>query len=115
MSDAETDEAWERVMSSWEDEQAHTAFIMLCQSRRTLADAARRYRSLNDPGSPFRGRSDRLEEINKRLRSLTALALAELEASKTEPQPSPWLWPLRVFAILLALGALYLFFRIAVR
>lgn len=115
MSDAELDEAWERVLAEWDDDKVHGAFLARCQAAKDLGEAARRYRSLVEPGSPFRERVDRLEAAQKRLSAVATLAVLDMHAHRTEPQKPRGIWALRAIAIFIALAALYTFFRLATR
>jgi hypothetical protein len=73
--DAGGDEAWAEVVSRWEDEDAHRAYLAARPDLDGLAQAGRRYRAALEarPGDPVAARWR--EEV---LRRATALALAAL-------------------------------------
>lgn len=76
-SSATLDPVWQHVLAHWEDEAAHDAFLQLSQSRKELAEAARRYRSVQtDP--------TKTALVEKKLAQITVLALSSLEASRSE-------------------------------
>ena len=115
MSDPELETHWQRVLDEWDDDKVHGAFLSYCQATRSLGEAARRYRGLADPASPFRDRAERMEAARKRLGAVATLAVLDMQSSKTEVSQPRWIWALRAAAIVIAIVALYAFFRLATR
>jgi hypothetical protein len=83
MADPELLALWKKVVDRWEDEQAHAAFLEHCRATDQLVEAAVRYRGMA-------GDRDRSEAAQRRLQGVTALALAELEASRTPARQLNW-------------------------
>jgi hypothetical protein len=73
------DALWKKVLDEWEDDKRHAAFIEHCRAVGGLAEAAARYRGMA-------GDRERGPEAEKRLKSILAVALVELEALRT---PAP--------------------------
>ena len=69
---------WAHVLNHWDEDKAHVAFLEHCQQNNLLLAAAKRYRSLagNERYGP---------EVERRLRGITALAMAGMEHTRTTP------------------------------
>lgn len=69
---------WSHVLKHWDDDKAHVAFLEHCQQNDLLLPAAKRYRSLA-------GHERYGPEVERRLRGITALAMAKMESTRTTP------------------------------
>ena len=93
VADLATFEAlWKKVLSDFEGD-AHGKFVHHAQRANLLPEAAKRYRlfkeQVADDESLDEGdRRAKLETIDKRLGGIAILAMAQLDASKTDPTPS---------------------------
>ena len=76
LSDPALEALWKNVLDHWDDDKAHAAFLEGCRSRGKLAEAATRYRGMA-------GDRERGAGAEKRLKSVLAIAMAELEVSRT--------------------------------
>lgn len=91
------DEAWERLSSHWDDDEAHRKFIGLCATMSRLPDAGRLYREVRDRDETRRAVAE------KQIDRLLTRAMQSLEAYRTEaPKRSPR--TLLVIAVLMMLG-----------
>ncbi len=79
--DAAIEEAWARVTRDWDDAQAHEAFLVLCASTERLGEAGRRYREIREADP------ERVERASAQIDRVLALAMQNLSALKTEPDP----------------------------
>jgi hypothetical protein len=70
---------WKNVLSNWENEAAHHAFLDHCQRYEALDEAAMRYRGM-------KGDHDRGPGAEKRLTAVLMLAMSKLEVSRSEPK-----------------------------
>lgn len=86
--------AWRRVEDAWGDEKAHKAFLTLCASTGCLAEAGRRYREVRERDAA------RAEVAGAQIDRVLALAMENLSAIKSEPQPRG----ARTKLLLLAMG-----------
>jgi hypothetical protein len=68
---------WKNVLDDWQDDQRHGAFLEYCESTDQLLEAAVRYKGMA-------GDRDRGPSAQKRLQGVTLLAMAKLEALRTE-------------------------------
>jgi hypothetical protein len=73
---------WKNVLSSWESDAAHHAFLDHCQRREALDEAAMRYRGM-------KGDRQRGPGAEKRLTAVLMLAMSKLEVSRNEPRSPP--------------------------
>lgn len=93
VADQATFEAlWKKVLSDFEGE-AHGKFVHHAQRANLLPEAAKRYRLFKeqvtaDDSLDEADKKAKLETIDKRLGGIAMLAMAQLDASKTETQPS---------------------------
>lgn len=96
---------WARVLDCWEDEKVHAAFLQHCDQVNRLAEAATRYRGMS-------GDHTRAEIAEKKLKTVAVLAMAKLEAQRSQ-QPGGHRLVLTVVAVLFlgaaAFLALYVF------
>jgi hypothetical protein len=86
--DPDLDELWQRIMAAWDDDDAHAAFLERCRAMGQLGQAAARYREELRGGAAYREDATRAESAQKRLHAVTALALMELEATRTDGVPA---------------------------
>jgi hypothetical protein len=70
---------WKHVLSNWENDAAHHAFLDHCQRHEALDEAAMRYRGM-------KGDRDRGPGAEKRLTAVLMLAMSKLEVSRSEPK-----------------------------
>ncbi|MEB2313172.1 MAG: hypothetical protein OZ921_08935 [Sorangiineae bacterium] len=107
MADEALEALWKHVLDHWDQGQAHAAFLEHCQRAGALPEAATRYRGMT-------GDRDRAEEAGRRLGAITALAILQLEASRSAPSPAPKRTTsvvLLVFFILATFGLLLYAYR----
>ena len=83
---------WKKVLSDFEGE-AHGKFVQHAQRANLLPEAAKRYRLFKeqleaDESLGEDERKARLEAVDKRLGGIAMLAMAQLDARKSEPKPS---------------------------
>jgi len=71
---------WKNVISNWEHDAAHHAFLDHCQRHDALDEAAVRYRGM-------KGDRDRGPGAEKRLAAVLMLAMSKLEVSRKAPAP----------------------------
>lgn len=71
---------WKNVLSNWESDAAHHAFLDHCQRAEALDEAAVRYRGMQ-------GDRDRGPAAQKRLTAVLMLAMSKLEVSRNSPKP----------------------------
>ena len=70
---------WKHVLSQWDNDAAHHAFLDHCQRHEALDEAAMRYRGM-------KGDRDRGPGAEKRLGAVLILALSKLEVTRAEPK-----------------------------
>lgn len=95
---------WRRVLDEWDDDGAHGALLEHAAAAGRLADAATRYRGM--AGDHARG-----QRAQRQLGAITALAFAQIDASKSPPpraSRAALVAALIVTAALLVTIALYL-------
>jgi len=98
MTDPVLEALWKKVVDDWASDAAHGAFLEHCQLTGRLLEAAVRYRGM--AGDHARGPT-----AQKRLQSITVLALSRLEAERTpERATASLVTAARIFLILLFLG-----------
>ncbi len=78
MTDPGLEPLWKNVLERWDSDAAHRAFLDYCQAHDALVEAAVRYRGMT-------GDRERGPEAERRLKGVTVLALARLEAARTPP------------------------------
>ena len=84
MDEEALEAAWETVLESWDDDDAHRKLIALCQSFGRLDFAGAHYRAIaNDE------KDARHAVAKKQIDRILAAAMATLETTKTEPSPAP--------------------------
>jgi len=76
MADSALETLWKHALDHWDNEAAHRAFLEHCQKQGQLVEAAVRYRGMK--GDHARGPT-----AEKKLTTITALALARLETART--------------------------------
>jgi hypothetical protein len=81
MSDAAFEALWKNVLDHWDEDRAHGAFLEHSQRSDQLAEAAARYRGM-------KGDRDRSAMAQKQLAGLAIVALAKLEATRSQA-PTP--------------------------
>jgi len=80
-SDPALEALWKNVLSSWDDDAAHHAFLDHCQRHEVLVEAAMRYRGM-------KGDHERGPGAEKRLTAVLMLAMSKLEVSRADPKPA---------------------------
>ena len=75
--------AWEALMASWDNDDAHRKFLALCESVGRLDAAGQRYREVAESQGP------RAEDAKKRIDQLVVRAMANMQALRHEPSPRP--------------------------
>jgi hypothetical protein len=103
VSDPRLDELWQQVLERWSDDAAHAAFLEYARATKQLGAAAARYRDEVKQAGAYREDATRVETAQKRLNAIALLALADLDASRTEPQAA------RLQVAVRWIGALVLF------
>jgi len=96
MNDPILEVLWKKVLDDFDDEPAHSVFIEHCQATRQLLQAAVRYRGM--AGDHARG-----PQAERRLASISALALAGLETTRM-PERHGLTLVVRLLLIALFLG-----------
>jgi hypothetical protein len=86
-SDEEFEQAWQRLLESWDDSKAHDAFLSMCHEHGNLGLAAAKYRSVIDSGP-----DDRKSLAQKRIGAVALLATQALEATREERRPGVPRW-----------------------
>jgi hypothetical protein len=76
MSDPALELLWKHVLGQWDDTASHRAFLEHCREHKQLVEAAVRYRGMK--GDHARG-----PKAEQQLTAIAALALAQLESSRT--------------------------------
>lgn len=76
-SDPALEALWKNVLSHWDNDAAHQAFLDHCQRNEALAEAALRYRGM-------KGDHERGAGAEQRLTAVLMLAMARLEVSHRE-------------------------------
>ena len=75
MTDAAFEALWKSVVDRWDDQRAHGAFLDYCQATDQLAQGAACYRAMISD-------RDRSGAAERRLKSIAAIAMGKLEASR---------------------------------
>ena len=91
------DDAWGRLLSQWDDDEAHGKFIGLCATMGCLPEAGRLYREVRETDPERRAMAE------KQIDRLLTHAMQSLEAHRTEP-PKRSPRTLLLVAILMMLG-----------
>ncbi len=78
MGDSAFEALWKNVLDEWDEERRHGAFLEHCEATDQLAEAAARYRGM-------KGDRDRSGLAEKRLAFVAIVALAKLEATRSQP------------------------------
>ena len=98
MGDAGFEALWKHVLDHWDDDRTHGAFLEHCQLTGQLAEAAARYRGM-------KGDRERGPGAEKRLAGVAIVALAQLEATRTQPHTAESRTGALVLASLFGLAA----------
>ena len=86
MSDGvDLEAAWSEVEADWDDAARHTSFLAKCRMVGSLGFAASKYRGVANQTDAYRSLASRADDANKRLGGITAIALAEMQATATPP------------------------------
>ena len=72
------DEAWDRVLTHWDDDEAHRKFIALCATLGRLDFAGTRYRKIRDT------EPERAEQASSQIDRLLSHAMKNLEPLRTQ-------------------------------
>jgi len=97
--DPALDALWKHVLSNWENDAAHHAFLDHCQRHEALDEAAVRYRGM-------KGDRDRGPGAEKRLAAVLMLAMSRLEVSRKAPTPRTGSATKLMLIVLFLLGSL---------
>ncbi|MFO0759071.1 MAG: hypothetical protein U0359_21445 [Byssovorax sp.] len=106
MLDAPIDALWAKVLDGWDDDAQHAAFLEHCRTLGILPQAAARYRKERDASDD----GARRERCDKALGRIAALAMMDLDASRSAEPPSDITFAHRVIrwaVLLIFLGALF--------
>lgn len=77
---------WTKLTASFEDEERHQAFVAYCRESRQLDEAARRYRLVAEGKDEAVPAGEATVDLaKKRLSQVAVVAVATLEADRTEP------------------------------
>ncbi|MBL9022397.1 MAG: hypothetical protein JNL21_09355 [Myxococcales bacterium] len=77
---------WKKVGASFDDDERHQAFLAYCRESGKLDEAARRYRLITEGrDEAFSGDEAAAALAKKRLGQVALVAVATLEADRTEP------------------------------
>ena len=77
---------WTKLTASFEDEERHQAFVAYCRESRQLDEAARRYRLVAEGKDDAVPAGEATADLaKKRLGQVAVVAVATLEADRTEP------------------------------
>jgi hypothetical protein len=82
--------AWQRVLESWGDPEAHRKFVALCASLGALAEAGTRYREVREKDPA------RAEVAAAQISRIVAAAVSNLEPLRTPPRKRP---PIALYVI----------------
>lgn len=97
LTDPGLESLWRHVLDHWDDEAAHSAFVQNASDRGRLADAAARYRGMA-------GDHHRKLMAEKQLAAITALAFAQIDASRSPPPRPNRLITAVALALIVVLG-----------
>ncbi len=110
VEDAVATALWQRVLDDFEDDATHAAFLEHSQRSGTLVAAATRYRNHRKQLDPDDD-AVRVADIDKRLATIATLAIARLDAERSEVpeerRSHPTLIAISVLVWLLSLVLLY--------
>jgi hypothetical protein len=84
--DAIAEALWGKVSDDLDSDGAHLALVEHFRGRGQLGEAARRYRD-HQSGLDPDGDEEAKAQIDKRLKAIGALAFAQLDVTRTEPEP----------------------------
>ncbi|NUO49056.1 MAG: hypothetical protein HOV80_09395 [Polyangiaceae bacterium] len=77
---------WTKVLNSWSEDDRHKGFIAYCRELNKLDEAARRYRTVVDgTETSIESTPEVIEDAKKRLTGIAMIAVATLQADRTEP------------------------------
>ncbi len=77
---------WAKVLHAWNEDDRHKAFLAYCREANVLDEAARRYRGVVDGSERgIEATPEVVEEAKKRLSAVAVVAVATLQADRTEP------------------------------
>lgn len=82
-SAAALEAGWEKLLSEWDDPEAHRRFVGLAVALNALPDAGARYRAIE------KARPERAEAARRGMEKIFAVALNQMELTRTEPQKPP--------------------------
>lgn len=85
-SDPVLEALWSKAIGNWKEDERHKAFVAYCRETNRLDEAARRYRTVVDGAEPsLESTPEIVEDAKKRLSGVALVAVATLEADRTEP------------------------------
>lgn len=109
MADPAFEALWKNVLDHWQEERTHGAFLEYCGATDRLAEAAARYRGM-------KGDRERSELAERRLAAIAIVALAKLEATRSQaPRSERRIWSLILAATFCLLTLALLGYLIAAR
>jgi len=77
---------WMKTLQSWSEDERHKALIAYCREVNVLDEAARRYRTVVDgQAEGIESTPEVIEDAKKRLAGVAIIAVATLQADRTEP------------------------------
>ena len=74
------EQAWEKLLGAWSDQEAHRKFIALCSSLGRLKEAGMRYREVREGSDP-----ERRAQAERQIDRLLGVAMQSLESIRTPP------------------------------
>ncbi len=107
--DAVAEALWDKARADFSADEAQRAFIEHCRICARLPEAARRYGEEKERADPAA-----VEHIQKRLAAIAIIAMSEIDAGKTVPEPprtSPALFAFAALVLLLCIYGLVLALR----
>jgi hypothetical protein len=97
---------WERILEDWSDDERHGKFVGYAQANGLLGEAAGFYRqAMGGPASPYRLNEAQAVDAKKRLGGIAALAIMDLDVTKTERAQPGGIWAIRAAALLILIAA----------
>lgn len=77
---------WTKTVQSWSEDDRHKAFLAYCRESNQLDEAARRYRQVVEGADEAIESSEEVvTDAKKRLAGVAIIAVATLQADRTEP------------------------------
>jgi hypothetical protein len=80
---------WQKVLGAWHDDAAHAIFLASCRQSGQLGYAAECYREEARRKTVYREDGQRSDLAEQKLRTITALAMLDLIANRTQRASTP--------------------------